>query len=175
MITGLVGAAGARGFVLPNALGSLRQLTQSYGGGFLAFALVGASGAVALFFVGRTWEGTFLGKRWGRGGPVVRMTLPGQPEASPGARFHANVRCDETRWIVAGRWKYSTPGALTCERQLFWDDFELAARRGSTPGDRPRRISQAASSTIEGASVVDRRSKEFEPCRQAKWRRQYVA
>ena len=56
--------------MLPNALGSLRQLTQSYGGGFLAFALVGASGAVALFFVGRTWEGTFLGKRWGRGGPA---------------------------------------------------------------------------------------------------------
>jgi hypothetical protein len=45
-------------------------LTQSYGGGFLAFALVGASGAVALFFVGRTWEGTFLGERWGRGGPA---------------------------------------------------------------------------------------------------------
>ena len=71
MITGLVGAAGGLGgFVLPNALGSLRQLTQSYGGGFLAFALVGAAGAVALFFVGRTWEGTFLGETWGRGGPA---------------------------------------------------------------------------------------------------------
>jgi MFS transporter, NNP family, nitrate/nitrite transporter len=59
VITGLVAAAGGLGgFMLPNALGSLRQLTQSYGGGFLAFALVGASGAVALFFVGRTWEGT---------------------------------------------------------------------------------------------------------------------
>jgi nitrate/nitrite transporter NarK len=32
VITGLVGAAGGLGgFVLPNALGSLRQLTQSYG------------------------------------------------------------------------------------------------------------------------------------------------
>jgi len=62
VITGLVGAAGGLGgFMLPNALGSLRQLTQSYGGGFLAFALVGASGAVALFFVGKTWEGTFVG------------------------------------------------------------------------------------------------------------------
>jgi hypothetical protein len=45
-------------------------LTQSYGGGFLAFALVGAAGAVALFFVGRTWEGTFLGERLGRGNPA---------------------------------------------------------------------------------------------------------
>ena len=57
VITGIVGAAGGLGgFVLPNALGSLKQLTQSYGGGFLAFALVGASGAVVLVFVGRTWE-----------------------------------------------------------------------------------------------------------------------
>jgi nitrate/nitrite transporter NarK len=63
-------AGGLGGFVLLNALGSLRQLTQSYGDGFLAFALVGAAGAVALFFVGRTWEGTFLGERWGRGGPA---------------------------------------------------------------------------------------------------------
>ncbi len=66
VITGLVGAAGGLGgFVLPNALGSLRQLTQSYGDGFLAFALVGALGAGALFFVGRTWEGTLTGERWG--------------------------------------------------------------------------------------------------------------
>jgi hypothetical protein len=51
--------------MLPNALGSLRQLTQSYGGGFLAFALVGASGAVALFFVRKTWEGAETGHRAG--------------------------------------------------------------------------------------------------------------
>jgi MFS transporter, NNP family, nitrate/nitrite transporter len=63
VITGLVGAAGGLGgFVLPIVLGGLRQVTQSYGGGFLAFALVGASGAVALSLVGRTWEGRFLGK-----------------------------------------------------------------------------------------------------------------
>jgi NNP family nitrate/nitrite transporter-like MFS transporter len=59
--TGVVGPRGARGFVLPGALGGLRQWTQSYGCGFLAFALVGASGAVALCFVGRRWEGTSLG------------------------------------------------------------------------------------------------------------------
>src|SRR5260370_7303184 len=58
VITGLVGAAGGLGgFVLPNALGSLRQLTQSYGDGFLAFALVGALGPGPPFFVGRTCAG----------------------------------------------------------------------------------------------------------------------
>jgi NNP family nitrate/nitrite transporter-like MFS transporter len=82
VITGLVGAAGGLGgFVLPNVFGSLRQLTQSYSGGFLAFALVGALGAVALSFVGRAWEGTFLGK----GGVVVVGPTPvrvGAPRAS---------------------------------------------------------------------------------------------
>jgi NNP family nitrate/nitrite transporter-like MFS transporter len=84
VITGLVGAAGGLGgFMLPNALGSLRQLTQSYGGGFLAFALAGVSGAIALFFVRRRWESTFLGK----GGVVaVRPTpgLVGTPRPSEG-------------------------------------------------------------------------------------------
>jgi NNP family nitrate/nitrite transporter-like MFS transporter len=62
--TGVVGAAGGLGgFVLPNALGSLRQLTQSYGSGFLALALVGVSGAIALYFVCRRWEGTLLGRK----------------------------------------------------------------------------------------------------------------
>jgi NNP family nitrate/nitrite transporter-like MFS transporter len=82
VVTGIVGAAGGLGgFVLPNVLGSLRQLTRSYGGGFLALALVGALGAVALFFVGRTWAGTFLGK----GGVVVVRPTPGRvgpPRAS---------------------------------------------------------------------------------------------
>jgi NNP family nitrate/nitrite transporter-like MFS transporter len=81
VITGVVGAAGGLGgFVLPNGLGSLRQLTPSYGGGFLAFALVGVSGAIAVFFVGRRWEGTLLGK----GGVVVVRPTPG-PVGTPGA------------------------------------------------------------------------------------------
>ena len=75
VITGLVGAAGGLGgFVLPNVLGGLRQVTQSYGDGFLAFALVGAFGAVALSFVGRTWAGTVLGK----GRVVVVRPTPGR-------------------------------------------------------------------------------------------------
>jgi NNP family nitrate/nitrite transporter-like MFS transporter len=74
LTTGLVGAAGGiGGFLLPSTLGILRQLTQSYGSGFQTFALVGASGAVALLFVGKRWEGTFLGKG---GVVVVRPTVP---------------------------------------------------------------------------------------------------
>jgi NNP family nitrate/nitrite transporter-like MFS transporter len=84
VITGIVGAAGGLGgFVLPNVFGSLRQLTQSYSGGFLAFALIGALGALALSFVGWTWEGTFLGK----GGDAVGRPTPGRvgmPRASEG-------------------------------------------------------------------------------------------
>ena len=75
VITGLVGTAGGLGgFVLPTVLGSLKQATRSYGGGFLAFALVGAAGAVALSFVGKTWEATFLGKR----GVVLVWPTPGR-------------------------------------------------------------------------------------------------
>jgi hypothetical protein len=140
VITGLVGAAGGLGgFVLPNALGSLRQLTQSYGGGFLAFALVGALGAVALFFVGRTWEGTFLRERWGRGGPVVRTTLPGQPEVSPG-------RESMQMYVVTkrdGSWEAEeilNARRLTLERQLFWDDFD------SLPAGAQRQVTDLVAS-----------------------------
>jgi nitrate/nitrite transporter NarK len=79
---GVVEAAGALGgFVSSNALGSLRQLTQSYGGGFPAFAVVGGSGAVALFFVGRTWEGRSLGKAGVACGPGPGNS--GYPQESP--------------------------------------------------------------------------------------------
>jgi len=43
-------------------LGTLRQLTSTFSGGFLIFALVGFGCAVALFQVSRTWEGAFVGK-----------------------------------------------------------------------------------------------------------------
>ena len=125
--------------MLPNALGSLRQLTQSYGGGFLTFALVGASGAVALFFVGKTWEGTFLGERWDRGGPVVRTTLPGQPEASPG-------RDSMQMYVVTkrdGSWQAEeilNARRLTLERQLFWDDFD------SLPAGAQRQVTDLVAS-----------------------------
>lgn len=74
VITGIVGAAGGLGgFVLPNLLGSLRQLTSTFSGGFLIFALVGFGCAVALFQVSRTWEGVFVGK----GGTVSGLVPEG--------------------------------------------------------------------------------------------------
>ena len=63
VLTGVVGAAGGiGGFFLPNLLGSLRQLTGSYAGGFLVFALVGLGCACAVVYVSRSWEGSFVGE-----------------------------------------------------------------------------------------------------------------
>jgi NNP family nitrate/nitrite transporter-like MFS transporter len=57
--TGLIGAAGGLGgFVLPNVLGTLKQLTGSFGGGYFAFAVAGGfGGAAALAYVSRGWQG----------------------------------------------------------------------------------------------------------------------
>src|SRR6266436_2083829 len=64
VITGIVGAAGGLGgFFLPNLLGTLKQLTGSYAGGFLIFALTGFACAAALVYVSRSWEGIFVGQR----------------------------------------------------------------------------------------------------------------
>ena len=62
--TGIIGAAGGLGgFVLPNVLGSLKELTGSFSGGFLAFALVGGfGGAAALAYASRGWRGIFIGR-----------------------------------------------------------------------------------------------------------------
>jgi NNP family nitrate/nitrite transporter-like MFS transporter len=63
VLTGVVGAAGGfGGFLLPTLLGSLRQLTGSFGGGFLFFALIGLGCAVTLAWVSRSWEGVFIGR-----------------------------------------------------------------------------------------------------------------
>jgi NNP family nitrate/nitrite transporter-like MFS transporter len=63
VITGIVGAAGGLGgFFLPNLLGSLKQLTGSFAGSFLIFGLVGFGCAAALYYVGRSWEGAFVGE-----------------------------------------------------------------------------------------------------------------
>jgi NNP family nitrate/nitrite transporter-like MFS transporter len=57
VLTGVVGAAGGiGGFFLPNLLGGLRQLTGSYAGGFLIFALLGLGCACAVVYVSRSWE-----------------------------------------------------------------------------------------------------------------------
>ncbi len=63
VLTGIVGAAGGvGGFFLPNLLGGLKQLTGSFAGGFLVFAVMGFACAGLLALVSRTWEGTFVGR-----------------------------------------------------------------------------------------------------------------
>jgi NNP family nitrate/nitrite transporter-like MFS transporter len=63
VITGVVGAAGGLGgFFLPNLLGGLKQVTGSFAGGFVSFALVGLACAAALAYVSRSWEGVFVGQ-----------------------------------------------------------------------------------------------------------------
>jgi NNP family nitrate/nitrite transporter-like MFS transporter len=63
VITGIVGAAGGvGGFILPNVLGSVKQLTGSFGGGFLLFSLVAFACAGALLHVSRIWQGAFVAR-----------------------------------------------------------------------------------------------------------------
>jgi NNP family nitrate/nitrite transporter-like MFS transporter len=63
VLTGIVGAAGGvGGFFLPNVLGGLKKWTDTFAGGFLTFAVVGFGCAALLSVVGRTWEGTFVGR-----------------------------------------------------------------------------------------------------------------
>jgi NNP family nitrate/nitrite transporter-like MFS transporter len=78
VITGIVGAAGGiGGFFLPNLLGGLRQLTDSFAGGFLAFGLTAFGCAVAMLYVSRSWETEFVG----RGG--LSASAEPEPAASP--------------------------------------------------------------------------------------------
>jgi NNP family nitrate/nitrite transporter-like MFS transporter len=73
VLTGVVGAAGGvGGFFLPNLLGALKKWTDSFAGGFLAFALLAAGCAAVLALVSRGWEGTFVG----RGGLAAGAATP---------------------------------------------------------------------------------------------------
>jgi NNP family nitrate/nitrite transporter-like MFS transporter len=62
VVTGIVGAAGGiGGFVLPNLLGSMKQATGSFSGGFLTFALAGCFGcAAALSYASLGWQGGLI-------------------------------------------------------------------------------------------------------------------
>lgn len=62
-VTGLVGAAGGfGGFVLPTLLGSIKQATGEFAGGFFLFSMVAFSTAIVLVCVSQAWEGIFIGK-----------------------------------------------------------------------------------------------------------------
>jgi NNP family nitrate/nitrite transporter-like MFS transporter len=63
VLTGIVGAAGGvGGFFLPNLLGGLKHVTGSFTPGLLVASLAGFGCALALTYVGRTWEGSFVGQ-----------------------------------------------------------------------------------------------------------------
>jgi NNP family nitrate/nitrite transporter-like MFS transporter len=61
VISGIVGAAGGvGGFFLPNFLGTLKQLTGTFAGGYVLFALVSLGSAFALVRLSRIWQRAFL-------------------------------------------------------------------------------------------------------------------
>ncbi len=79
--TGIIGAAGGLGgFLLPNLLGSVKQMTGSFGAGFFVFAIAGGfGGALALAYASRAWEGVFIG-RTGMALERVSLTASGAAE-----------------------------------------------------------------------------------------------
>lgn len=92
VLTGIVGAAGGvGGFFLPTALGGLMQLTGSFAGGFLAFALLGCFGcAAALFVVSRKWEVSFVSQ-----GGLATGSSNREPAASAGYVLTAGSRLND--------------------------------------------------------------------------------
>ena len=61
VVTGIVGAAGGvGGFLLPFGLGSLRQFSGTFAGGFVLFALASMACAGLLVIVSKGWEGVFV-------------------------------------------------------------------------------------------------------------------
>jgi NNP family nitrate/nitrite transporter-like MFS transporter len=60
VMTGLVGmSGGVGGFYLASSLGYSKQLTGSYGPGFLVFAVLAATALVAVSGVRRRWRTTW--------------------------------------------------------------------------------------------------------------------
>ena len=63
MITGIVGAAGGvGGFFVPNILGTLKQMTGSYGTGFMVYTGVGIAALLVLIVAQISWRKTWLPK-----------------------------------------------------------------------------------------------------------------
>jgi len=84
VITGIVGAAGGiGGFFLPTLLGGLRHLTGSFAGGFVIFAACNLGCAVAMAYVARSWEGSFVG----RGGLAANVPQDAPALALPAAQL----------------------------------------------------------------------------------------
>jgi NNP family nitrate/nitrite transporter-like MFS transporter len=91
VITGIVGAAGGLGgFFLPTILGSMKQVTGSFAGGFVLFAVVAGGAVAALFYVSRVWEGAFLAS----GGRAV-----GTPEVAAPTPIPTEIPAMDTEMV----------------------------------------------------------------------------
>jgi NNP family nitrate/nitrite transporter-like MFS transporter len=81
VVTGIVGAAGGvGGFLLPTLLGGLKQVTDSFGYGFLVFAFVAFGCMAALAYVATQWQGRFvsqsgLAKTYEQEGPLPDVVV----------------------------------------------------------------------------------------------------
>ena len=62
VVTGLVGmSGGVGGFYLASSLGYSKQISGSYGPGFLVFALLAAAALVCISGIARRWRTTWAG------------------------------------------------------------------------------------------------------------------
>lgn len=90
VITGVVGAAGGLGgFFLPTVLGTIKQLTGTFAGGWVLFGAGALAGCVGLVYVARSWQGAFLG----HGGRAT--TAPAIPIEVPVVETPAPTAADE--------------------------------------------------------------------------------
>ncbi|MFL6557728.1 MAG: nitrate/nitrite transporter [Bacillus sp. (in: firmicutes)] len=63
MITGIVGAAGGvGGFLVPNILGTLKEITGSYGTGFIVYTGIGIAALLVLIMAQLSWRKTWASK-----------------------------------------------------------------------------------------------------------------
>ncbi|PFP27553.1 MFS transporter [Bacillus sp. AFS073361] len=63
MITGIVGAAGGvGGFFVPNILGTLKEVTGTYGTGFMVYTGIGVAALIVLFIAQVSWRKTWATK-----------------------------------------------------------------------------------------------------------------
>jgi MFS transporter, NNP family, nitrate/nitrite transporter len=84
-VTGIVGAAGGvGGFFLPTLLGGLKEWTGSFAGGFLIFGLLALGCVAALLYVGRSWEGAFVGQGGLAAGAPATPAPAVEPAPEPG-------------------------------------------------------------------------------------------
>jgi NNP family nitrate/nitrite transporter-like MFS transporter len=85
IMTGIVGAAGGfGGFLLPSALGAIKDRAGTFGLGFALFAAVALTGAAALLLLGRVWRVSWSEECARRAGLTMpAYTAPASASPSP--------------------------------------------------------------------------------------------